>query len=110
MSSTPPFEEKHPGKEVVHSHDYLRDHHGNDEEVGIVNKASPLSRDLKGRHMQMIAMGKSSFPSQKAYRYHGLVLITAITSFQVELLEPVSSSVQVAPSPAVALRRSLYAT
>ena len=73
MSSTPPFEEKHPGKEVVHSHDYLRDHHGGDEEVGIVNKASPLSRDLKGRHMQMIAMGKSSFPFQKACHDYDLL-------------------------------------
>jgi amino acid transporter len=57
MSSfTPPLEEKHHGKEVVNDHAYL-DHHSGDEEVGIVNKAAPLSRDLKGRHMQMIAMG-----------------------------------------------------
>lgn len=54
--STPPVEEKHNGKEVV-DHGYLHDHHSGDEEVGIVNKADPLSRDLKGRHMQMIAMG-----------------------------------------------------
>ncbi len=30
---------------------------GQDEEVGVVNKGQPLSRDLQGRHMQMIAIG-----------------------------------------------------
>jgi amino acid transporter len=54
--STPPLEEKHHGKEVV-DNGYLHDQHSGDEEVGIVNKADPLARDLKGRHMQMIAMG-----------------------------------------------------
>ncbi len=34
---------------------------GHDEEVGIVNKADPLSRDLRGRHMQMIAIGMGYF-------------------------------------------------
>ncbi|KAH8909551.1 amino-acid permease inda1 [Coniochaeta sp. PMI_546] len=57
--STPPLEEKHNGKEVVDSHGYLHDHHSGDEEVGIVNKAAPLSRDLQNRHMQMIAIGGS---------------------------------------------------
>lgn len=35
-------------------------HHGSDiadEEVGIVNKSGALSRNLKNRHMQMIAIG-----------------------------------------------------
>lgn len=30
-----------------------------DEEVGIVTKSGHLHTDLKGRHMQMIAIGKS---------------------------------------------------
>ncbi|KAH8890922.1 amino-acid permease inda1 [Thozetella sp. PMI_491] len=30
---------------------------GSDEEVGVVNKSSPLKQDLKSRHMQMIAIG-----------------------------------------------------
>jgi amino acid permease len=29
-----------------------------DVEVGVVNKTDPLSRDLQGRHMQMIAIGR----------------------------------------------------
>jgi amino acid permease len=32
---------------------------GSDEEVGVVNKSSPLKQDLKGRHMQVIAIGKA---------------------------------------------------
>lgn len=37
-------------------------HHGSgsndvDEEVGVINKSSSLNRDLKNRHMQMIAIG-----------------------------------------------------
>lgn len=56
--STPPLDEKHHGQEVV-DNGYLHDHHSGDEEVGIVNKADPLARDLKGRHMQMIAIGGS---------------------------------------------------
>jgi hypothetical protein len=63
--SSPPLDEKHHGKEVVDSHGYLHDPHSSDEEVGMVNKASPLSRDLRSRHMQMIAMGK---PSSKPYQ------------------------------------------
>jgi hypothetical protein len=30
-----------------------------DEEVGVVNKSGTLNRDLKSRHMQMIAIGTS---------------------------------------------------
>lgn len=30
---------------------------GADEEIGVVNKTDPLKQDLKGRHMQMIAIG-----------------------------------------------------
>jgi len=56
--------EKHLDKEAldqgaVGSHGYAPDSH--DEEVGVVNKAQPLSRDLQGRHMQMIAIG--TFPT-----------------------------------------------
>lgn len=58
MSTSPTLGEKQHGTEVVETHGYLHDHHGGDEEVGIVNKAAPLSRDLQGRHMQMIAIGK----------------------------------------------------
>jgi len=31
-----------------------------DEEVGVVHKGDPLKKDLKSRHMQMIAIGKLS--------------------------------------------------
>jgi len=53
--------EKHLEKEAIDQtgHDrngYAHDDH-HDEEVGIVNKADPLARDLQGRHMQMIAIG-----------------------------------------------------
>lgn len=34
-----------------------------DEEVGVVHKSGSLSRDLKSRHMQMIAIGTMSTPS-----------------------------------------------
>lgn len=34
-----------------------------DEEVGAVNKSGTLSRDLKSRHMQMIAIGTSTTSS-----------------------------------------------
>lgn len=54
---------KQPGTEVVDSH-VLPDNHGTDVEVGIINKAAPLARDLRGRHMQMIAMGKSTSSSR----------------------------------------------
>jgi amino acid permease len=49
-----PIEEN--GKEVLDHHNgYVPE--GRDEEVGIVNKAEPLARQLRGRHMQMIAIG-----------------------------------------------------
>jgi amino acid permease len=53
-------EEKHdgPNKEAVvdnYPHDGPID-----EEVGVVHKADPLKKDLQGRHMQMIAIGKPS--------------------------------------------------
>lgn len=31
-----------------------------DEEVGVVHKSGSLARDLKSRHMQMIAIGRTS--------------------------------------------------
>lgn len=39
---------------------YSTSDHGDIEAAdnGIVNKAAPLARELKGRHMQMIAIGK----------------------------------------------------
>ncbi|KAI2464188.1 amino acid permease/ SLC12A domain-containing protein [Annulohypoxylon bovei var. microspora] len=40
---------------AVNSQAYARG--GHDEEVGIVNKSGQLHTDLKGRHMQMIAIG-----------------------------------------------------
>lgn len=38
---------------------YSSPEHGDIEtaDQGIVNKAAPLARELKGRHMQMIAIG-----------------------------------------------------
>ena len=59
--------EKHLEKEAIDQsgHDrngYIHDDH-HDEEVGIVNKADPLARDLKGRHMQMIAIGMFRLPA-----------------------------------------------
>lgn len=41
-------------------------HHGSgsdyvDEEVGVVHKSGALNRDLKSRHMQMIAIGTLLF-------------------------------------------------
>ena len=47
--------EKHLDKEVADQGVYVNDSH--DEEVGAVNKTNPLARDLKNRHMQMIAIG-----------------------------------------------------
>jgi len=50
------MEEKHTDKEVLAQNDgYVPE--GRDEEVGIVNKSDPLARELKSRHMQMIAIG-----------------------------------------------------
>lgn len=34
-----------------------------DEEVGVVQSGHQLQRDLKGRHMQMIAIGTSCLPA-----------------------------------------------
>lgn len=56
------YSEKHSGDKenvVEPHHGYAADAH--DEEVGVVNKSeNALSRDLKGRHMQMIAIGTNS--------------------------------------------------
>jgi hypothetical protein len=110
-SSTPPLEEKHHGKEVVNDHAYL-DHHSGDEEVGIVNKSNPLSRDLKGRHMQMIAMGEYSPDSGarlNANRLSGM--FDSNSRFcQVAPLALVFSSAPVVRSKAVGLPRSSSAT
>lgn len=45
--------DKHVKEEVGNG--YAAEH--SDEEVGLVNKSSPLAKDLQGRHMQMIAIG-----------------------------------------------------
>ena len=37
----------------------------NDEEVGIVHKGAPLKTDLRGRHMQMIAVGMTTHSKRK---------------------------------------------
>jgi hypothetical protein len=34
-----------------------------DEEVGLTKRGDPLHKDLQGRHMQMIAIGKASIYS-----------------------------------------------
>ncbi len=49
-------EEKHHDKDAVNIQGFAPE--GSDEEVGVVHKSSPLKQDLKGRHMQMIAIGK----------------------------------------------------
>lgn len=59
--------EKHNDKETVDSHQGSDLHNGyapegQDAEVGIVNKSAPLARDLRGRHMQMIAIGELTNP------------------------------------------------
>lgn len=43
-------------KEVIEPHNGYGSENV-DEEVGVVNKSGALSRDLKSRHMQMIAIG-----------------------------------------------------
>lgn len=49
------LEEKHNGAKEVVDNGYLTE--TRDEEVGIINKSDPLVRDLRNRHMQMIAIG-----------------------------------------------------
>lgn len=60
MSSNPDVE-KLPAEQAVVDNQ----HHGSPasldhstEEVGIVNKSAPLVRELRNRHMQMIAIGR----------------------------------------------------
>jgi amino acid transporter len=48
-------EEKHDGSKEAVVDNYSGTPH--DEEVGIVHRADPLKKDLKSRHMQMIAIG-----------------------------------------------------
>lgn len=71
MSSTPPPEhdlhEKHEDKEAV-KNGYVAE--GEDEEVGIVNRADPLARELQSRHMQMIAIGMLPQPVAAAIPLH----------------------------------------
>lgn len=50
--------DKHEPKDGVDPHLYSPD--GRDEEVGIVAKGGKLHTELKGRHMQMIAIGRHS--------------------------------------------------
>jgi hypothetical protein len=87
--------EKHLEKEAVSSNGY---HHDgvHDEEVGIVNKSTPLSRELKGRHMQMIAIGTLS-PHRAVYTSFAID-----SALQVVPSAQVSSSALVAPCAPVA--------
>jgi amino acid permease len=55
MASYP--EEKHETNKEAVVDNYPHDG-PHDEEVGIINKADPLKKELRGRHMQMIAIGK----------------------------------------------------
>lgn len=59
MSSQPVVDdEKHYAKDpVVDSQNGYEGSH--DEEVGVVTKGEPLQRNLRSRHMQMIAIGQS---------------------------------------------------
>lgn len=60
VNHTPPGTEYEKNSVVVESD------HQRDEEVGSTHQTGKLQRDLKGRHMQMIAIGKfapSSLPS-----------------------------------------------
>lgn len=52
-------EKNHTDKEVVEPHNGYGSETV-DEEVGAVNKSGSLNRDLKSRHMQMIAIGTTS--------------------------------------------------
>jgi amino acid transporter len=54
MASYPDEKPDGPKEAVVDN--YPHDGHV-DEEVGVVNKADPLKKDLRSRHMQMIAIG-----------------------------------------------------
>lgn len=47
--------DKHEAHKGVEPHLYANEHV--DEEVGVVKKGDPLHKDLKSRHMQMIAIG-----------------------------------------------------
>jgi amino acid transporter len=55
------YTEEKPPQHVVGDKEAVVDNYhqdgAQDEEVGIVHKGSPLKKDLKGRHMQMIAIG-----------------------------------------------------
>lgn len=55
-------EKSHTDKEVIEPHNGYGSETV-DEEVGVVNKSGALSRDLKSRHMQMIAIGMSATSS-----------------------------------------------
>lgn len=62
MMSAPDKEE---AKMVVDPHPDAAaapDKEGSDEEVGVVTKGAKLHTDLRGRHMQMIAIGRLPFP------------------------------------------------
>lgn len=54
-------EKSHTDKEVIEPHNGYGSETV-DEEVGVVNKSGALSRDLKSRHMQMIAIGMIASP------------------------------------------------
>jgi amino acid permease len=41
------------------------EHSDIENDAGIVNKANPLARQLQGRHMQMIAIGKKLISYQE---------------------------------------------
>lgn len=60
------YNDKHAvGKETIEPHNGLTSS-SVDEELGVVNTTHKLNRDLKSRHMQMIAIGtiQSLFPLQ----------------------------------------------